>query len=310
MKKVNYYSILLLCFVMFLVSVNAHAACIKGSPVWGTGDTRETCKRKVELKQEEKRIEVEKKEREIKRKREALNNNSGIGAGQGNTNVVLGGLGDMLSGRNEEKLPDEQIVVTRHQLRVEVMPFVIPGAYQFDDPGMPEKFFFNGAAWDYYLNESFGIGFLWQQWSKEGGRGFDPVMDNAENPVFFPGAIDRIKYTSYMPYITLNSQLGSPLWNGVFRCGIGRTQGEIEYKTIDAVKYPGAEQPEDITIADQTSIMFDLGVERWTYGAKIGGALRYINARHDTSNYREYVNLGSAQILFYVQFMLRPLGLL
>jgi len=196
---------------------------------------------------------------------------------------------------------------------VELMPFVIPGAYQFDEPGMPEKFFVNGAAWDYYLNESFGIGLLWQQWAKDGGRGFDPIIHSdtsGDTAVFFPGAIDRIKYTTYMPYITINSPLGSPTWNGVFRLGIGRTQAEIQYKTIDGVKYPGAEQPQDIIIADQTSVMFDLGVERWTYGAKIGGALRYINARHDTSDYREYVNLGSAQVVFYVQFMLRPLGLL
>lgn len=299
---------------MYVVD-DARAACIGKLPVFGTGDDRRSCAEKVELKKEEQRLKIEEERQKIAKRRQAVN--SGTGAGTGNTNVILGGLQDMMGNKLPEE-PAETIVLTQHQARVELMPYVIPGAYQFDQPGMPEKVFFNGVAWEYYVNKNLGFGILWQEWAKEGGRDFDPVMNNHPDAsgdyhstaTVFPGGIDRIKYTLYIPYVTVNTQLGSPLWNGVFRVGIGRTQADIEYNDINHLAYPYATQSEDVTRIDNTAMMFDLAVERWTYGFKLGGALRYVNARYDTKDYHDYISMSSAQFIIYAQFMIRPLGLL
>jgi hypothetical protein len=320
MNKIRYLAqyicVLFIVLLSFCGIDSALAACVGKLPIFGTGDDRRSCAIKAELKKEEKQLEIQEREERIARKKRAINN-SGTGAGTGNTNVILGGLRDMTGNKLQEE-PMETIVLTQHQARVELMPYVIPGAYQFDAPGMPEKVFFNGAAWEYYVNKNLGFGILWQEWAKRSGRKFDPVMNNHPDAsgdyhstaTVFPGGIDRIKYTLYIPYVTVNTQLGSPLWNGVFRCGIGRTQAEIEYNDINYLAYPYATQSEDVTRIDNTAIMFDLAVERWTYGFKLGGALRYVNARYDTMDYHDYISLSSAQFIIYAQFMIRPLGLL
>ena len=198
------------------------------------------------------------------------------------------------------------MTLTAHQTRVEIAPYVIPGAYQFDEPGMPEQFFFNGFAWEYYLNKTLGFGILYQKFAKTGGKDFDPVIytdsSGDVHAVAFPGAVKRLQYTAYIPYITINAKI-SPFWCLGGRIGVGRLEVEAEY---DESQISSGSTKH----IDNTAMLFDLFVERWFSGARIGGALRYITARTDTSNYIEYVNMGSAQMVIYAQFTLKPLGLL
>jgi hypothetical protein len=300
-----------------LLSHNALAACIGKTPVWGTGDDRISCQDKQQLKRQEQQLKIQKKRQDLANEKQRLRNNQGIASGDGNTNVILGGLSDIINGTQRNEDADHASVeISQHQVRVELMPYVIPGAYQFDTPGMPERFFINGLAWEYYVNRNLGFGFLWQEWNKTGGQSFDPVMaqqrdGSGDTAIFFPGDVERISYRSLMPYVTINAQLGSPEWVAIGRVGVGPTQAKIEYKSLNTTAHPYADQPADETYQDMASIMFDLAIEKWTEGGtRLGFALRYINARYETTNYLEYVNMSSAQVVFYVQFMLRPLGLL
>lgn len=307
---------MLIIFGCCLFSGVVFGGCMGKIPVWGTGDDKISCREKQRLKKEEQQLKIQRKKQEIAEEKRALNSPN-IGSGHGNTNVVLGGLNEIFHGTQEQaEYSASSIEISQHQVRVEVMPYVIPGAYQFDAPGMPEQFFINGLAWEYFVNKNLGFGFLWQEWSKTGSQSFDPVMagqrdGSGDTAIFFPGDVERISYRSLMPYVTINAQLGSPLWVAVGRVGIGSTQAKVEYKDIDKTANPFAEQPGDATYQSMSSIMFDLAIERWTEGGtRLGFALRYVNARHETPNYLEYVNMSSAQAVFYVQFMLRPLGLL
>lgn len=308
--KIIMLIILLSCFD------TAQGACIGKTPIWGTGDDKISCREKQRLKKEEQSLKIQKKKQKIADEKRRLRNNQGVASGDGNTNVILGGLHEILNGEQRSADVAGGVEISQHQVRVELMPYVIPGAYQFDTPGMPERFFINGLAWEYYVNKNLGFGFLWQEWNKTGSQGFDPVMagqrdGSGDVAVFFPGDVERISYRTLLPYVSINAQLGSPQWVAIGRVGIGATQAKVEYKSIDKVAHPFASQPGDETYLDMSSIMFDLAIEKWTEGGtRLGFALRYINARHETANYLEYVNMSSAQVIFYVQFMLRPLGLL
>lgn len=319
MKNPSYAKVIIFFILLFSLTINnASGACLGKTPVWGTGDDKISCREKQQLKKEAQQLKIQKKRQKLANEKRRLRmNNQGIGSGEGNTNVILGGLSEIMSGRRaNENSGMSQIEITQHQFRVELMPYVIPGAYQFDAPGAPENFFINGLAWEYYLNENLGFGFLWQEWSKTGSQGFDPIMaqqrdGSGDTAIFFPGDVERISYRSMIPYVTINSQLGSPEWVAIGRVGVGITQAQVEYKSINKILYPLASQPGNKSYQDSTSLMFDLAIERWTEsGTRLGGALRYINGRNETSNYLEYINLSSAQIVFYVQFMLKPLGLL
>jgi hypothetical protein len=272
------------------------------------------------LKEAKRRLALERQEQEIAEARRRLYDGEKK-SGEDTRNVIVGSLQDILSGGKKEEAK-AKIILTKHQARIEWMPYLIPGAAQFDEPGTPENLFLNGVAWEYYLNPNLGFGILIQQFHKAGGKNFDPIMNNLNmaaadetadyqsRPVLFPGAIERVSYTHLIPYVTFNTQLGTPLWNAVCRFGIGMTKADITYKTIDKKAYPYADQPSDVSRSDNASLLFDIGIERWSENIKIGGALRYINARHDASNYNEYFNMSSAQVLFYVQWMIRPFGLL
>lgn len=317
MSNINYVKISMLVILFLFLSVSAgFGACIGKTPIWGTGDDKLSCREKQRLKREEQELKIQKKRQKIANEKNKIRNNQGIASGDGNTNVILGGLQEILNGEQQPDYAGGYTEISQHQVRVELMPYVIPGAYQFDTPGMPERFFINGLAWEYYVNKNLGFGFLWQEWSKTGSQGFDPVMagqrdGSGDVAVFFPGDVERISYRTLLPYVTINAQLGSPQWVAIGRVGIGATQAKVEYKDINSTLHPFASQPGDETYMDMSSIMFDLALERWTEGGtRLGFALRYINARHETANYLEYVNMSSAQVLFYVQFMLRPLGLL
>lgn len=302
--------------IMFAGSGLALGACIGGKAVWGTGDDRVSCAKKQLLKKKRRDLEIERAEKELEDERQRINN-SGTGSGTGNTNVILGGLQDML--KPDKDSPDspeiKDIPFSQHQLRVEWMPYVIPGAYHFDEPGMPGNILTLGVAWEYFLNKNLGVGFLIQQWEKTGARNFDPVMTrqrdgSGDTAVFFPGAVDRMKWTSYTVYATINAPLADN-WMTILRLGFGRTQVDIEYSGVNPSDHPYAIQPKDATYTDDASLMGGLAIEKWTQGGtRIGAELRYHNARHNTSDYTEYVNMGSAQVIFYVQFMLKPLGLL
>lgn len=305
------------CLMLGLVSVFSHfppnevqAACIGKIPVAFTGDTRNTCRVKEAQKEETQLLEIERKNAQLEAQRNDINN--GI---TGSNNVILGGLNGMFGKRKEDSGGvSSSIVLTQHQVRAELAFGVIPGAYQFNDPGLPEHFFFNGAAWEYYVSGNLSFGFLMQQWSRTGGRDFDPIYGGRQDvtgdvPLYFPGAMDKLQYTLYLPYVALNAALGGP-WHGVFRFGIGRNQVKVKYKPIDQVLHPYAGQPEDTTHVDNAAIMFDIGVEKWVSGTKIGCAARWINSQTDTRDYQQYMDMGSSQLLCYAQFMLRPLGIL
>jgi hypothetical protein len=298
----------------------ALGACVGGKAVWGTDDDRVSCARKQQLKAAKKELKIEQEENEIAEARRRLYD-SKAHPGQDRPNVILGSLAGMLGGEEKENVKSE-IVLTKHQARVEWMPYLIPGAAQFDEPGTPENMFLNGFAWEYHLNPNLGFGLLFQRYHKSGGKDFDPIVNNLNvaardatadyqsRPVLFPGAIESVTYTHLFPYVTFNTQIGSPLWHAICRFGIGMTQADIKYKSIDKSKYPYARQPSDVSRSDNGSLLFDIGIERWSANVKYGGALRYINARHDAANYNEYFNMSSAQVLIYAQWMIRPLGLL
>ena len=318
-NKFNYFRLIGISAVIilfgYLFASPVFGACIGGAAVWGTGDDKASCLQKKKLKKEEQQLKIQKKERELELERQSLQNNQGPGAGTGNTNVILGGLDMLMNGDQQENETAGEVVFSQHQVRIELMPYVVPGAYQFDDPGTPEQIFFNGAAWEYFLNRNLGFGLSWQRWSKAGGKDFDPVIaaqrdGSGDTAVFFPGAIDRLQYTSYVLYATINAEL-APSWMSVLRLGIGQTKVDVEYSDINAAANPYARQPADNTYTDSASLMAGLAIEYIALtGTRIGGEIRYHNARYDTSDYTEYMNLGSTQIVFYMQFMLEPLGLL
>jgi hypothetical protein len=311
--------ITLICVMSLLSLNNIHAACLGKSPIWGTADTRESCIEKQELKAEEERLKIERKKQSLENERLRLrNNNSGLGSGTGNNNIILSGLEELIAGKRSNK-NNIDIVISKHQLRIELAAYVIPGAYQFDQPGTPERLFINGLAWEYYVNRNLGFGLLLQEWSKKGGRSFDPIKttqydesgDAFQSTKYFPGLIESISYRSIIPYVSINARLGSPLWVAIGRVGIGPTYAAVKYKSVNKTANPYAEQPGDKTYTDGASLMFDLAIERWTLGGtRMGMFIRYINSRNDTSNYLEYLNMSSAQIGFHVQFMLKPLGIL
>jgi len=302
---------ILLCCSFY--SVTIFGACMGGVPVWGTGDDRESCAIKQNLKKEEQQLNIQEKKKELELKRRGIEN-SGTGAGTGNTNVILGGINDLIGGGNDNVEMAQAMPFSQHQLRIELMPYVIPGAYQFDEPGMPKGYSF-GVAWEYYLNRNLGLGLVMQQWEKSGGRGFDPIMSeqrdgSGDTAVFFPGAIDSLRYTSYIAYASINAAI-SESWNSILRLGVGRTQIDVKYEDIDYAKHPYAHQPDDNTYTDTASLIAGLAIEHIaSTGTRLGGEIRYHNARNDTDDYTEYLNMGSVQVVFYVQFMLTPLGLL
>lgn len=288
----KYFFIIICSTILLFLHSHVSASCIGLVPVFGSGDTRETCKAKKNGKVEE---EPEKIQTQI---------NEGVGSGEKNINVILN---DLPSSKSEQKTEaDSGLILTTHQARIELAPYIIPGAYQFDSPGLPERIFINGLAWEYYLSKTLGFGILWQEWSKTGGRDFDPVSyrdaSGDTHTIAFPGAINRLKYRLLIPYVTLNANI-SPLWCIGGRVGIGHVDVEAEYNESEI-------SSGNSRYDDNTSLLFDLFIERWFRGARVGGALRYVNARYNTTNYLDYINLGSFQTVIYVQFTLKTLGIL
>ena len=283
----------LFCFV-FCFYQNASAACMGLIPVYGTGDTKETCKAKKHGIQPEKPTETS-------------TTNEGIGSGTHNTNVILGAL----TGENSDKKENEidsynALKPSIHQIRVEMTLYMIPSAYQFDTPGMPERAPLpNGVAYEYYLNPSLAFGVLYQKLDKSGGRSFDPISyTDASGDTYiigYPGAIDRLKYTSYIPYVALNARLAQSWYIGG-RLGIGRVEVEAEFN--------GSDKSGGKKFIDNTSMLFDLYVEKWLRGVRCGAGLRYIMAQNDTADYLEYMNMGSAQVMIHFQWTLETFGLL
>lgn len=299
MKNSFYLYVIICCSIIFLsFRHDVSAACIGNIPVFGSGDTKATCK----AKQGE--IPAQEVQPQTETKPEPTQNNQGVGSGAHNTNFIVG---DLPSSQSQETLEEDSgLVLTTHQVRIEIAPYVIPGAYQLDKPGMPERVFFNGFAWEYYINKTLGFGLLWQEWSKTGARNFDPITytDSSGDihTLGLPGAVNRLKYTLYIPYVTINAKL-APKWCLGGRFGIGHVGVEAEYNESKI-------NSGNSKYSDNASMLVDLFIERWFSGARIGGALRYINAQTDTTDYLQYINLGSAQVVFYAQFTIKAFGLL
>jgi len=281
-------------FITISSAPSAFAKCIGLVPVWGTGDTKETCKSKKHGIQPEE-------------KPETTTNNDGVGSGTHNTNVILGAL----TGENTKKDADEvasynALKPSIHQIRLEMAVYMIPSAYQFDTPGMPERSPLpNGVAYEYYLNPSLAFGIAYQQLAKSGGRSFDPISyadaSGDTHVIGYPGALDRLKYTSYIPYVALNAKLAQSWYIGG-RFGIGRVEIEAEFN--------GSDRSGSKKYIDNTSMMVDLYVEKWFRGVRAGAGLRYIMAQNDTADYLEYMNMGSAQVMIHFQWTLETFGLL
>lgn len=285
----------LFCIIgAILLSVSsASAACMGLIPVYGTGSTKEDCKKKKHGIQEEKPAETIQ--------------NEGVGSGTHNTNVILGAL----TGENKSKAENDvasynALKPSIHQIRMEMAVYMIPSAYQFDTPGMPERAPLpNGVAYEYYLNPSLAFGILYQKLDKSGGRGFDPIsyVDSSGDThiIGYPGAIDRLKYTSYIPYVALNARLAQSWYIGG-RLGIGRVEIDAEFN--------GSDKSGSKKYIDNTSMLFDLYVEKWFRGVRAGAGLRYVMAQNDTADYLEYMNMGSAQVMIHFQWTLETFGLL
>ncbi len=145
-----------------------------------------------------------------------------------------------------------------------------------------------------------------QEWSKSGGKSFDAVTftdsSGDVHNIAFPGAINRLKYRHIIPYITINGPI-SPIYSIGGRIGVGRVDVQAEYDS-------GVAHSGNTKFADNAALLVDLFVERHWRGTVGGVALRYISARNDTSNYNEYINMGSAQVVVYFEFLLETLGLL
>ncbi len=295
----NIILILFIFAVSAFFSQNLSASCIGSIPVFGTGSTKEDCKKKSQSPAEISPEEDDEIDNEIPPFYQ------GTGAGTHNTNVILGSQ-PFVNQSSPSAESDSGLILTTHQVRIELAPYIMPGAYQFDDPGLPERVFLNGFSWEYYLNKTLGFGILYQEWSRSGGRDFKPISfrdsSGDTHDVAFPGAVQRLKYTLYIPYVTINAKL-SPLWCLGGRFGIGHVGVEAEYNESQI-------SSGNTKYSDNTSLLFDLFLERWFSGARVGTALRYISARTDTDDYLEYMNMGSAQVVLYVQFTLKPLGLL
>ena len=322
----------MVCICLLLTwSVDIYAGCIRTVPIWGTGSTRGECIDKQELKREAKELELEEERRTLEARRQKLRNknNAGLVTGEGSSNVILGGLEQILSGKKKDEIKPT-ISISQHQVRVESLLYTFPAAAQFDTPGMPERPLLGGVAWEYYINRNIGFGVLWQEWSRKGGRSFDSIKNNYyklpdttddtvkiddisdfQSATYFPGHIDEIKYRHIGLYVSVNAQLGSPEWQGIGRFGFVMTDASVSYKNIDRLNNPYAEQPENTTYSDGMGMMFGLALERlFEGGMGVGGYVRYVSASNDTSNYLEYINLSSAQFGLYFRVMLEPLGLL
>ena len=229
--------------IMF-ITPSVYAACIKNTPLWGTGDTKETCRYKMRQKAQIKQIELEATDQKIARQRYNLNN--GI---TGNNNVVLG-LGGLFGGNQQDKAAEtgESLVLTKHQIRVEIMGFLKADSAYFNTPKAPDAIFFNGAAWEYYVSPNMGFGVLWQQYSLSGATDFDVIKDNSGDVLFFPGNVTKGEYLLILPYVTFNGLISNP-WHWAFQIGVGSNTVKLETKEIDVrSEYREMEQRHEVRL--------------------------------------------------------------
>lgn len=323
---------LLLMAVIMLFANSVNASCVKGKHVPLTSGNQELCDQEEKLDLEKKKQELKEEQEKLDARKQGINNNSGLGSGEKNVNVVLGSLLGQTG--NAASNSEADMKISKHQFRVELAFYTIPAAQGFDEPQMPEVFMVNGLAYEWYLNKNFGIGFLWQRYNVTQGKDFDPITVQKEFtetvdvvgadgttqqatrtvtrevPVYFPGAINRISYERRLFYVTGNAELFSPVWNGVFRFGTGQSIAHIEYDDIDTSneRYKYAKQPQNVSHNANQTFYLDLGVERWTVGVKMGACFRFINAAPDTTDVMEYIGLGGSEFVFYVQLNIPGLG--
>lgn len=299
--KTGYY--LIFSLLLLLITPDIQAACLGKTPLWGTGDTKETCRYKAMQTAEKKRLELEATDKEIAQQRYNLNN--GV---TGNNNVILGGL----FGKNQQaEVPENGsvIVLTQHQFRVEVMAGLKADSAYFNTPKAPDAIFFNGAAWEYHISPNMGFGILLQQFTLSGASDFDTIKDNSGDVLFFPGNVTKAQYSLLLPYVTFNGQISNP-WHWTFQVGIGRNEVKLEYKDVDLKAYPNARKSVDRELTDSAALMLGLNIEKWSSGMKYGCGTRLISSSVDTTSWMDKMNMGSTQALCYVQWMIRPLGLL
>ena len=305
----RYYSSVIVCLIVMIVSgysSMAHASCL-GVPL--LGDTEATCAYKKKLKQDIKQAEIDKEISRSERRLEKLRNNQGQGSGENNTNVFLSGLlGE--KGNKDSEGQSGRHAQTKYEVSAEWTLGIIPAADQFDSPTLVERTFMpSGVALAYYFDKNVSVYLLMQQISITEGRNFNPIMDASGDALYFPGHLDTLQYTLYMPTIALNNDIGNG-WHGLLRMGVGRNEVRVKYKSIDRSKHPNVRQPQDVTYIDNTAFMVDIGIQKWLSDVKWGCFARYISSRTDTLDYLNYMSLGSSQIGCSFTFMLRPLGML
>lgn len=295
MKK--HLSLLITFFLLF--SGSLHAKCIGLVPVWNTGDTEATCRAK------QNRTEPRQPENPAPKKDVRKINDYNQGPGSGHHNININTDRPPRNPYSEISRRHNYFTPSVHQARLEMSPYIIPNASQFDEPGMPEQLFpGNGLAWEYWINKSLGAGILLQQFSVSGGRGFDPIQytdsSGDVHSIGHPGAVNRLKYNVYIPYVVIDGVL-SEEWSMGARLGIGRVSVEAEYNES---KVGSGNQKYD----DNFSMLIDVYFGYKIRGFILGSAFRYINARSDTNDYLEYMNLGGVQFVLFAQFMIPSLG--
>lgn len=283
MLRYNFFIISIIAFIIIWFPISAFASCLGSVPLYGSGATWEDCQKKSKDNKPETR-------------------NSGPGAGHNNVNVWTAPPNSAESSSESSERGDRDLIA-RHQVRLEISAWVISGADNFDKPGMPEKFFFNGGSWEYYLNPNLSFGILFQQFSKTGGRDFDDIAyQDASGDTHIlasPGSLDRLQTTIYMPYVGIHSYL-TDKWGAGFRFGIGRVEAAAEYSDSSGMSNKSYD--------DNTAMMIDAYLDyRWG-DVKIGSYVRYVVSNNDSNNYLEYLDMGSAQVGISAQWMIRDLG--
>lgn len=257
------------------------AACIGSVPVYGTKSTWEDCAKKDPP--------------------QSINNKS---SGQhNNVNIYPQNNPPRNSPETNTETSRASREVARHQARIELTMWVIPGADHFDTPGMPEKFFFNGAAYEYALNKNLFFGVLLQQFAKTGGRDFNDVSytdaSGDARVIASPGALERLQYTAYIPYVSVYDNLSGP-WGAGFRFGIGRIEVDAEYKDSSGMG--------NKKFDDNTAMLIDAFLD-WTWGDfRLGAYVRYVISNNDSNDYLDYLDMGGSQVGLSAQWMFRDLG--
>lgn len=289
-------TIIIICAILF--ASNLSADCIGALAVPGTDDSNESCRSKQQ--------ESIKSVTNTPPSQSEGQINQGPGSGNKSTNFYVNSPPPSNASEKAESSSRNNLIPTKHQLRLELAGFIKPDDTRFNRGGIPEGFFPNGMglAYEYYWNKTVFTGFLYQKRHVSKGKSFDPISyrdaSGDVHNIAYPGAMKRMDVTHYIPYIGFNAQIFDR-WHMGGRLGVGRVEAHTEYDESQ-IKSGGN------TYSQNMSIMYDIFVEYWIRGVKFGAFYRNVDAEHETSNYLEYVNMGMDEFGISIQITLESFG--